>query len=171
MSKIRIAGTEFSLKRKAYEIYIQGCYRNCKGCHNPDTHSFSGGKEVEIGEFFEELHDRIQPFIDDGLIRRIYVSGGDLLCWDSRTAKEFGDHLTKHFLNVERWLFTGAEPMELPVWVWWYFNIVKCGRYREDMRNPEGTFPASKNQTLVFFYKLPQELFDSVEFEGVKTWS
>lgn len=169
--KIRIAGTEYSLKRRAFEIYIQGCYRNCKGCQNPNTHSFCGGAEVEIEEFFQELHNKIQPFIDDGLIKRIYVSGGDLLCWDSQTANEFGDHLVKHFLNLERWLFTGAEPMELPVWVWWYFNIVKCGRYREDMRNPEGTFPASKNQTLVFFYKLPQEVFDSVDFKGVKTWS
>lgn len=169
--KIRIAGTEYSLNNRSYEIYVQGCTRNCKGCHNPEAQSFDGGKEWEIKEFFDVLDKKLTPFIEGGLVEKIYVTGGDLLCWDEATAKEFGDHLAKHFLYLQRWLFTGAEQEELPIWVWWHFNIVKCGRYREDMRNPQGTFPASKNQKLVFFYKLSQEVFDSVDFKGVKTWN
>ena len=169
--KIRIAGTEFSLKRKAFEIYIQGCSRNCKGCHNPSTHDFNGGREVEISSFFKDLDKKLKPFINDCLVKRIYVSGGDLLCWDEATVKEFGNYLMLYFVDLETWLFTGAEPEELPYWIWWYFWVVKCGPYREDLRNPEGTFPASSNQKLVVHYKLPRDYFNDIEFQGVKTWS
>ena len=48
---IKIAGTEFSLQRKAFEIYVQGCYRNCVGCHNPETQPFSGGTLVDIDKY------------------------------------------------------------------------------------------------------------------------
>ncbi len=166
--KIRIAGTEFSIKNHSYEIYIQGCTRNCAGCHNPETHSFTGGKEYEIEEFFCQLHKRLAPFIDTGLIKKIFISGGDLLCSPMVAGIEFSSFLTKYFPYLEAWLFTGATPEELPDWVWDDYNIVKCGTYREDLRNPEGTFPASSNQVLLFRWDTPQNIIDSTEFQGEK---
>ena len=167
---IRIAGTEFSLKRRAYEIFIQGCNRKCPGCHNPTTHSFESGKVVDIQDFFKDLAKKLEPFIKAGLIQKIFVSGGDLMCWDKDTIQAFGNELTKYFYELELWLFTGAEEEELPNWIWWYFNIIKVGRYREDLRNPEGTFPASSNQKLLFFYKLPDAKMKETEFDGIKKW-
>ena len=34
-------------------IFTQGCVQNCIGCHNPETHSFSGGYYVEIDEIVD----------------------------------------------------------------------------------------------------------------------
>ena len=28
-------------------IFFQGCTHNCYKCHNPETHSFTGGKEYD----------------------------------------------------------------------------------------------------------------------------
>ena len=29
-------------------IWTQGCSHNCKECHNPETHDFKGGFEVDV---------------------------------------------------------------------------------------------------------------------------
>ena len=31
-------------------IWTQGCKHNCKGCHNPQTHSLTKGYEVDTKE-------------------------------------------------------------------------------------------------------------------------
>ena len=30
-----------------FSVFTQGCPHHCKGCHNPQTHDFSLGKEIE----------------------------------------------------------------------------------------------------------------------------
>lgn len=172
MRKIRIAGTEFSLKNKSFEIYMQGCYRKCAGCHNPDTQPFDGGKKVDLVEFCAEIKKRIEPF--DNLIENIYITGGDLLCQDESIAKEISEFICYYFSSVYKiWLFTGAKEIDLPEWVWIYYDVVKCGRYDENKLNPKGSFPASKNQKLLFngYYKEElEDLFNKTNFMGVKEW-
>ena len=169
---IRIAGTEFSLKNKSFEIYIQGCYRRCSGCHNPDTQPFDGGKVVNIVSFCRGVANLIKPF--GSLVENIYVTGGDLLCQTEGVAKTFS--LTLFLLFTGRynmWLFTGEEEILLPNWIWEYYDVVKCGKYREDLLNPVGTFPASKNQKLLFNKKFKEQLeplFLNVKFMGDKKW-
>ncbi len=171
--KIRIAGTEYSLNNQSYEIYVQGCYRNCNGCHNPDTHNFCGGKEYDIQDFIEETYHKIKPFIEIGMIKNLYVSGGDLLCQEQEVAERFSDSLDFWFGSLVRlWLFTGAgEDESIPDWVWEHYDVVKMGMYREDLRNPDGTFPASSNQKLIGnSSKMTKEEFDDIQFEGEKIW-
>ena len=170
--KIRIAGTEFSLKYKSLEIYIQGCYRGCPGCHNPDSQPFCGGKEVELLPFLYEQADKVVQFYD--LIDTVYVTGGDLLCQSDNIGEDFTNALvcTMPLINYF-WLFTGCEEKYLPSWIWKYYDIVKCGNYQEDNLNPEGSFPASKNQKLLFNKRrrpLLQYKFDTTEFMGEKKW-
>ena len=167
---LHIAGTEYSLKNKSYEIYIQGCFHNCRGCHNPETHDFEGGKEITNAKFLEEQRKKVDKF--PTLIDNIYISGGDLLCQDEEVARDFSSLISFWFHPpLLTWLFTGAgEDEPLPEWVFDYYDIVKCGRYREDLRNPEGTFPASSNQKLMFNKYLDKDIVDSVDFKGEKIW-
>ena len=53
-----------------FTIFTQGCPHNCEGCHNPQTHTFDGGKIVSV----EELIDQIQrnPLLDG-----VTFSGGE----------------------------------------------------------------------------------------------
>ena len=32
-----------------YVLFTQGCPHHCKGCHNPTTHPFDGGRMVSPG--------------------------------------------------------------------------------------------------------------------------
>lgn len=170
--KIRIAGTEFSLKYKSFEIYVQGCYRKCAGCHNPDTQPFDGGKEVEAVDLCMDIMKKIQPF--GKLVQNIYVSGGDILCQKEEVAKTVSGLISYFFAGKYNiWLFTGADEEDLPSWVWSCYDVVKCGSYDKNNLNPKGTFPASKNQKLLFnksFYKRLKGLYDDTEFMGVKEW-
>ncbi|MEI6286425.1 MAG: anaerobic ribonucleoside-triphosphate reductase activating protein [Bacillota bacterium] len=51
-------------------LFCQGCYHNCPGCHNPDTHDLSGGTEVK--------QEQVMKLIDEApLIRGVTFSGGE----------------------------------------------------------------------------------------------
>lgn len=51
-------------------VFTQGCPHNCEGCHNPQTHDFSGG-------YFEEIDSIVGKFVADPLQCGITVSGGE----------------------------------------------------------------------------------------------
>lgn len=36
-------------------IFVQGCPHRCPGCHNPETHDPSGGREVETADLLAQI--------------------------------------------------------------------------------------------------------------------
>lgn len=42
-------------------IYMQGCKKNCLGCHNPNLQSFNGGKEININIMKDILKGHSMP--------------------------------------------------------------------------------------------------------------
>jgi anaerobic ribonucleoside-triphosphate reductase activating protein len=51
-------------------LFSQGCRHNCRGCFNPETHSFTEGKLCNMDEIIEEIKN-------DTIISGITFSGGD----------------------------------------------------------------------------------------------
>lgn len=179
--EIKIAGTEFSLERRSFEIYVQGCYRHCPDCHNPETQSFSGGTLVQVYPFIKEQEDKVKIF--DSIVDNIYVTGGDLLCYVDKIAEEFSVEVYMAWYNKCKWLFTGCEEMCLPPWIWEYYDVVKCEPYDMNLRQGDGVFPASSNQKLIFNTdmldkprlfgidpKYLEDLYISTDFKGEKKW-
>lgn len=74
MSMIRIAG----IKEESivdgpgirFVVFTQGCKHKCKGCHNPQTHSFSGGALMDIDEIVNKIKG-------NPLLKGITLSGGE----------------------------------------------------------------------------------------------
>ena len=56
-----------------YTVFTQGCPHHCPGCHNPQTHDFSGGKEVPLEKILSEI--RKNP-----LLQGVTFSGGEPFC-------------------------------------------------------------------------------------------
>ena len=53
-----------------YVLFTQGCYHNCEGCHNPETHDFNGGKLVTVARLLELLDK-------NPLTQGVTLSGGE----------------------------------------------------------------------------------------------
>lgn len=53
-----------------YTIFTQGCYHDCEGCHNPQTHSPEGGEFVSIDTIIKRI-------LENPMLRGITLSGGE----------------------------------------------------------------------------------------------
>lgn len=78
-------------------IWTQGCSHNCKGCHNPETHSFSGGVEVEL----EEVKIRLNKIKNQ---QGITLSGGDPF-FQAKACSELAKYAKS--LGLDVWAYTG----------------------------------------------------------------
>lgn len=78
-------------------IWTQGCSHNCPSCHNPSTHDFSGGEEVELDDVIYRLENLVGQ---DG----VTFSGGDPMFQPKQCAL-----LARkvHDLNMNVWAYTG----------------------------------------------------------------
>ena len=84
-------------------IWTQGCKHNCKDCHNPGTHDFTGGFETSVETLKQQILDLKNQ---DG----ITLSGGDPL-FQSKACAEIANFCKMNKLNV--WCYTGFTFEEL----------------------------------------------------------
>lgn len=105
--KLRISGIEpesiVDGKGFRYVVFTQGCPHNCPGCHNPETHPFTGGTEVGIGQVFREI-------CENPLLRGVTFSGGEPFCQPAPLA-ELGRMVHERGMDVTT--FTGFLYEEL----------------------------------------------------------
>lgn len=76
-SKLRISGIiEESIvdgPGLRFTVFTQGCPHLCPGCHNPGTHDFESGYDMDIDEIFRQ-------FKANPLLSGITFSGGEPFC-------------------------------------------------------------------------------------------
>ena len=60
-------------------FFTQGCPHHCRGCHNPDTWAFEGGKQFTT----ETLNEIIAGLTAQGIQRDLCIMGGEPLCEDN----------------------------------------------------------------------------------------
>ena len=85
MSVLRVAGTipESIVDGPGirYVLFTQGCPHRCPGCHNPQTHDFSGGREMTVEALLADITAR--PYV-----KAVTFSGGEPFAqpgWSRRT--------------------------------------------------------------------------------------
>lgn len=85
-------------------LFVQGCHFHCKGCFNPETWDFNGGRE-----WTKETEDRFIDLAKRPYVHRVSILGGepladenvsDVLNLITRIKNEFG-------YNRSIWLYTG----------------------------------------------------------------
>lgn len=91
-------------------FFTQGCPHKCKGCHNPETWDFNGGKEFTN----ETLSSIIEGLKKNGIKRTLCILGGEPLCPENQFLTNLVISTVKQELpNTKIYIWTGYTYEEL----------------------------------------------------------
>lgn len=129
-----------------YTLFTQGCPHHCPGCHNPQTHDFAGGKEMDLGTL---LHDMCR----NPLVKGVTFSGGEPFC-QPQPLYELAVELKakgKHLMAYSGYTF--EQLLELPDpfvrKLLEQLDLLVDGPFIEAERNLELRFRGSANQRVL----------------------
>ncbi len=131
-----------------YVVFTQGCPHNCEGCHNPQTHDFSGGKVVDTDELFEEC-------TSDPLNKGVTFSGGEPFCQPEalyelgKRFKERGYHLMCYSGWTFEELLAKAQHEEFVQKLLSILDVLVDGRFVLSRRTLSLPFRGSDNQRII----------------------
>ena len=135
-------------------FYVSGCRHNCKGCHNPDTHSFTNGTEVtdELIEIINEELDK-RKFLSG-----ITLSGGDPM-FSPVEVLAFVKKL--HIPKNNIWIYSGFKFEEMlcnkdKINLLEECDILVDGKYIESKRDVSLLYMGSTNQRIIKLKKFSE---------------
>lgn len=129
-------------------IWTQGCSHNCEGCHNPQTHDFKGGFEIEVEDLLKEI-DKLE--YQDG----ITLSGGDPL-FQIEPCLEIVKYVKNKGLSV--WVYTGfifedllekQKNNKLLKELLSYIDVIIDGKFDITRKSLNCKFRGSENQRII----------------------
>lgn len=129
-----------------YVVFTQGCVHNCKGCHNPETHSLDGGKLMDTDEIFKDF--KIDP-----LLKGITFSGGEPflqpepLIGLGKKVHEFGKEVLCYSGYTFEYLIQSGDEKKLALLK--ECDILIDGKFIEEEKNLELHFRGSENQRII----------------------
>lgn len=131
-------------------IFVQGCDFHCKGCFNPETWNFDGGKE-----FTDET---LSTLIN--LCRKFYIKGLSILGGEPLNEKNLDGVLQivktfkENFPNKDIWLWSGFKfediiKKEKRKEILKYINYLVDGQFVEKLKSLKLNFRGSSNQRII----------------------
>ena len=128
-------------------IFFQGCHFHCKGCFNPETWDFNGGKE-----FNDEVINHVLELCDNDVINGLSILGGEPLnpnniLGSTKLAKAFKEK----YPNKTIWLWSGylfdeyIHDKEIVN----YLDVIVDGQFKIDLSNPLLHYKGSSNQRVI----------------------
>ena len=134
-------------------FFTQGCPHRCKGCHNPETWDFEGGKEF-TPKVLDEIYEALRA---NNLKRNFCIMGGEPLCEQNLLLTYMILREVKnHFPDIKTYIWTGyyykqllemADPkIELILKL---ADFLIDGPYIESLRDTTLKMRGSSNQSII----------------------
>ena len=128
---MNIIAIDYSMATQSLDIFLSGCKSpHCEGCHNPESWDFNKGKPWT--EWIHQIFSNVELF--DGMVKRIFVLGGEPLDQDEDELKDMIAVLAG-FTTKELWLFTRYSLDEVPDYIKRDCDYIKTGPYIEQLRD------------------------------------
>lgn len=129
-------------------FFAQGCKHKCKGCFNPETHSFEDGEIMDMDKLIKDV-------LDNPLLKGVTFSGGDPI----EQAHSFA-YMAKAFknYNLNIWCYTGytfeklLEVMKVDTAISELLNnidVLVDGRFEINNKEEGLRFRGSTNQRII----------------------
>ena len=155
---MRYAGINFNDMSAApgvsVSFFTQGCPHHCKGCHNPETWDFEGGKEFT----YHTLNEIIEGLTANGITRSLAIMGGEPLCEANAfltllVVKTVRERLPKTKIYIWTgytydWLKNHSTDSHVKM-VLEYADILIDGPYVEELRDITLPMRGSSNQNII----------------------
>lgn len=134
-------------------FFVQGCPHKCKGCHNPETWDFNGGKEFTQAT----LDEIIEALRANDVERSFCIMGGEPLCEENIFLVYLVlQYVKQHLPDTKIYIWTGyyydellkrSEPklhliLEMA-------DYLIDGPYVESMRDLSLQMRGSSNQSII----------------------
>ena len=138
-----ISGTIVDGEGLRTSIYFAGCKHHCKGCHNPESWDFNGGKDMTIDEIFKVIENN--KF-------NVTYSGGDPLFQNLDDLVILSKKIHNIGLNI--WLYTGFTIEELKKdskynEILDNIDVIVDGPFIEEKKDLTLKFRGSSNQRII----------------------
>lgn len=131
-----------------YVVFVQGCPHGCEGCHNPQTHDFSGGRLTDTQTLYEE-------FAENPLTQGVTFSGGEPFC-QAQALFELASRIKQrdmHIMCYSGWTFEElvekSKREEFTKKLLEITDILVDGRFILQQRSLSLNFRGSTNQRII----------------------
>ena len=139
-------------------FFTQGCPHKCKGCHNPETWDFDGGKEF-TPKVLDEIYEALRA---NDIERSFCIMGGEPLCEQNLLLTYMVlQEVKAHFPDVKIYIWTGyyykqllemTDPkVELILGM---ADVLINGPYIEKLRDTTLQMRGSSNQSIINLKKI-----------------
>lgn len=129
-------------------IFTQGCYHNCEGCHNPESHDVNGG-------YYEECDDIIAKMDKNPILDGVTFSGGEPflqakpLTYIAKEAKKRGLNIMAYTGYTFEELQEGADSENGWAELLAELDLLVDGKFILAQRSLDLNFKGSKNQRII----------------------
>ncbi len=136
-------------------LWMQGCPHHCKGCHNPETWDFNGGKELTE----DIINDLIKSIKANDVNRNLCIMGGEPLCEQNLPVTEYVITRVKEvYPEIKVYVWTGYTMEELDQkvddellkYVLYDINCIIDGRFIFEKRDITLPMRGSSNQRIIY---------------------
>lgn len=130
-------------------LFVQGCTFNCKGCFNPDTHDFKGGKE-----FTTEEVETIINLANKSQIKGLSILGGEPLHPNNvESVTMLAEYFKYKYPEKTIWLWSGYRFEDIlkreDHKIFEFIDIMVDGQFEDDKKNIKLKYCGSENQRVI----------------------
>lgn len=127
-------------------VFVSGCRRHCRGCHNPETWDFGYGHP-----FSSALQDEITASLWPSWIQGLTVCGGEPFEPENeKILIPFLQRIQRELPGKDIWIYTGFLREELEGrGLLQYADVLVDGPFIQELKDAGLAFRGSRNQRII----------------------